>query len=63
MHARRAALIGQQALQIASERLAGDVYGVITAFFFALYFLGVGEGAALPVGSAGAGDFRASAGW
>lgn len=34
------ALIGQS-MQVAPERVVGDLYGVATAFFFALYFLGV----------------------
>ncbi len=33
-----AALIGQS-MQVAPERITGDLYGVATAFFFALYFL------------------------
>jgi drug/metabolite transporter (DMT)-like permease len=32
------ALIGQS-MQVAPERITGDLYGVATAFFFALYFL------------------------
>lgn len=53
-----AALIGQS-MQIAPERIAGDVYGVITAFFFALYFLGV-EKARRSGGSAGRVTFELS---
>jgi len=34
------ALIGQS-LQVGSERLLGDLYGIATAFFFGLYFLAV----------------------
>jgi drug/metabolite transporter (DMT)-like permease len=37
-----AALIGQS-LQVDPGRIRGDLYGIITAFFFALYFLGVGR--------------------
>jgi drug/metabolite transporter (DMT)-like permease len=36
------ALIGQS-LQVDPERLRGDLYGIATAFFFALYFLAVGR--------------------
>ena len=36
------ALIGQS-LQVNPERLSGDVFGIATAFFFALYFLAVGR--------------------
>ena len=53
-----AALIGQS-MQIAPDRIAGDVYGVITAFFFALYFLGV-EKARRSGGSAGRVTFELS---
>lgn len=37
-----AALIGQS-LQVDPARIRGDVYGLITAFFFGLYFLAVGK--------------------
>jgi drug/metabolite transporter (DMT)-like permease len=37
-----AALIGQS-LQVDPARIRGDLYGIITAFFFGLYFLGVGR--------------------
>jgi len=53
-----AALIGQS-MQIAPERIAGDLYGVCTAFFFALYFLGV-EKARRSGGSAGRVTFELS---
>jgi drug/metabolite transporter (DMT)-like permease len=36
------ALIGQS-LQVDPARIQGDLYGIITAFFFALYFLTVGR--------------------
>ena len=35
-----AALIGQS-LEVAPGRITGDLYGIVTAIFFALYFLGV----------------------
>lgn len=37
-----AALIGQS-LQVDPARIRGDLYGIITAFFFGLYFLAVGR--------------------
>ncbi|MCB5177275.1 DMT family transporter [Microvirga lenta] len=37
-----AALIGQS-LQVDPARIQGDLFGVVTAFFFGLYFLTVGE--------------------
>jgi drug/metabolite transporter (DMT)-like permease len=37
-----AALIGQS-LQVDPARIKGDLYGIATAFFFALYFLAVGR--------------------
>lgn len=37
-----AALIGQS-MDIAPERLRGDLYGIATAVFFALYFIAVGK--------------------
>jgi drug/metabolite transporter (DMT)-like permease len=36
------ALIGQS-LQVAPERIQGDLYGIATALFFGLYFLAVGR--------------------
>lgn len=36
------ALIGQS-LQVNPARIHGDLYGIVTAFFFALYFLAVGR--------------------
>ncbi len=37
-----AALIGQS-LQVAPDRIRGDLFGIATAFFFGLYFLAVGR--------------------
>jgi drug/metabolite transporter (DMT)-like permease len=37
-----AALIGQS-MQVDPGRIRGDLYGIVTAFFFALYFLAVGR--------------------
>jgi drug/metabolite transporter (DMT)-like permease len=37
-----ASLIGQS-LQVDPARIRGDLYGIATAFFFGLYFLGVGR--------------------
>jgi drug/metabolite transporter (DMT)-like permease len=37
-----ASLIGQS-VQVAPERIRGDIFGIITAVFFALYFLAVGR--------------------